>query len=178
MTDVAPSAQHAPSIAAKLRTARERTGLTIPQAAGAASLIPSYLASLEDGRRRPLPAEVDRLSRAYGADLSDLLPARRAVEIDVVTGEMGIDGETRRVRDLTDDHQVYATYLFLLCAVRGAQPGESIALRSSDVELLVSVLGEDPDTVEQRLVRLMGCTVPEASLLRRVLLRHRPVTAR
>ena len=110
------------------------------------------------------------LSEAYGVDLSGLLPARRPVEVDVETGQMRIDSAARRVRDLTDDHQVYAAYLFLLCTARGAAPGERVRLRSSDVELLVSVLGQEPRTVEQRLVSLMGCTPEEASLLSGVLL--------
>jgi transcriptional regulator with XRE-family HTH domain len=166
------------SIAAQLRAARERAGLTLEQASVETSLLRSYLSALEDGRRRPLPSELERLSAAYSADLSDLLPARRPLQVDVTTGQMRIDDAAQRVRDLTDDHQVYATYLFLLCTARGAQPGERIRLRSSDVELLTSVLGTDPATVEERLVTLMGCTVEEASLLSGVLLTAGTVPAR
>ena len=170
MTVATRSTQQSPSIAERLRLAREHAGLTLDQASGATSLLRSYLSALEDGRRRPLPAELERLSAAYGQDLSGLLPARRPLQVDVATGQMRIDDAAQRVRDLTDDHQVYATYLFLLCAARGAQPGERIRLRSSDVELLTAVLGTDPATVEDRLVTLMGCTVEEASLLSGVLL--------
>jgi transcriptional regulator with XRE-family HTH domain len=170
MTAVSRSAQRTPSIADRLRAARESAGLTLEQASVQTSLLRSYLTALEDGRRRPLPAELERLSSAYGTDLSDLLPARRPVEVDVASGQMRIDDAARRVRDLTDDHQVYATYLFLLCTARGAQPGERIRLRSSDVELLTSVLGSDAATVEERLVNLMGCSAEEATLLSGVLL--------
>lgn len=169
MTVVSHRTEQAP-IADRLRAAREQSGLSLEQAATATSLLRSYLAALEDGRRRPLPAELERLSNAYGADLTGLLPARRPVEVDVETGQMRIDSAARRVRDLTDDHQVYAAYLFLLCTARGAAPGERVRLRSSDVELLVSVLGQEPRTVEQRLVSLMGCTPEEATLLSGVLL--------
>ena len=162
--------QQTPSIADRLRTAREHAGLTLEQASVETSLLRSYLAALEDGRRRPLPAELERLSATYGADLTGLLPARRPLQVDVTTGQMRMDAAARRVRDLTDDHQVYATYLFLLCTARGAQPGERIRLRRSDVELLTSVLGQEPTTVEERLVTLMGCSKEEASLLSGVLL--------
>jgi transcriptional regulator with XRE-family HTH domain len=177
MTASPAPTQQTPSIADRLRTARESAGLTLDEASVQTALLRSYVSALEDGRRRPLPSELERLSAAYGTDLSDLLPARRPVEVDVTTGQIRIDDAARRVRDLTDDHQVYATYLFLLCAARGAQPGERLRLRSSDIELLVSVFGSDPVTVEKRLVSLMGCTAEEASLLSGVLLSDGTVPA-
>jgi transcriptional regulator with XRE-family HTH domain len=170
MTASSAPVQQTPSIGDQLRAAREHAGLSLEQASAQTSLLRSYVSALEDGRRRPLPAELERLSAAYGTDLSGLLPARRPVEVDVATGQMRIDAAEQRVRDLTDDHQVYATYLFLLCTARGAQPGERIRLRASDVELLTSVLGSDPVTVEERLVNLMGCSAEEAALLSGVLL--------
>ena len=162
------------SVAERLRDVRERACLTLDAAAHATGLLRSYLVALEGGRRRPLPGEVARLSRAYGADLSDLLPARRAVEVE--DGRITVAGQSRVLRDAADEREVYAAYLFLLYAVRGAAPGQRVPLRSSDVELLMQVVGEDAETIEQRLVSLMGCTAPEASMLRTVLLRHRALT--
>ena len=163
------------SVGQRLRDAREGAGLTLDAAAGATGLLRSYLAALEAGRRRPLPREVARLGEAYGADLSDLLPARRPVEVEA--GRITVAGQSRRLRDAADDREVYAAYLFLLYAVRGAAPGQRIPLRSSDVELLMQVVGEDAETIEQRLVHLMGCPPGEATRLRSVLLRHRALTA-
>ena len=159
----------------RLQEAREHAGLTLDDAAGATGLLRSYLAALEGGRRRPLPREVERLGSAYGADLSDLLPTRRPVEVE--DGRITVDGRSRRLRDAADDREVYAAYLFLLYAVRGAAPGDRIPLRSSDVERLLSVVGDDEVTIERRLVELMGCTPQEASRLGGVLLRHRAITA-
>ena len=176
MTQTLTTSQQQP-VAQRLFAARERAGLSLDDAAAATGLLRSYLASLEDGRRRPLPGEVERLSRAYAVDLSDLLPARRPLQVDRDAGTIALDGHERRVGDLTDDREVYAAYLFLLCSVRGARPGERVPLRSSDVELLVRVLGEDAETIERRLVHLMGCSSDEASMLRTVLLRHRALTA-
>jgi transcriptional regulator with XRE-family HTH domain len=174
MTQTIAEPQSSP-VADRLRDARERAGLTLDQAAGATGLLRSYVAALEAGRRRPLPREVDRLAAAYGTDLSDLLPARRPVEVDA--GRITVAGQSRELRDAADDREVYAAYLFLLYAVRGAAPGQRIPLRSSDVELLMQVVGDDAETIEHRLVRLMGCTPKEATRLRSVLLRHRAVTA-
>lgn len=173
-TSVRPQPSSTP-VPDRLRDARERAGLTLDAAATATGLLRSYLAGLEAGRRRPLPREVDRLGVAYGADLSDLLPARRPVEVDA--GRITVAGRSRRLRDAADDREVYAAYLFLLYAVRGAEPGQRVPLRSSDVELLMQVVGDDADTIEQRLVQLMGCTPEEATRLGGVLLRHRALTA-
>ena len=166
--------QQSTSVAARLLEARERADLTLAAAASATGLLPSYVKALEDGRRRPLPAEVDRLAHAYGADLADLLPARRPVEVDA--RRVSVAGQSRELRDAADEREVYAAYLFLLYAVRGAAPGERVRLRASDVELLSQVVGDDADTIERRLVELMGCTPSEATMLRSVLLRHRALT--
>lgn len=169
--------QQTSSVAERLSDARERAGLTLEDAARATGLLRSYVAALEAGRRRPLPREVDRLSSAYEVDLSDLLPARRPVEVDAEARRITVGGHQRTLREAANDREVYAAYMFLLYAVRGAAPGQRIPLRSSDVELLMQVVGEDADTIERRLVRLMGCTPDEATRLGRVLLRHRSVTA-
>lgn len=175
MTQTLADPQSSPPVSERLRDARERAGLTLDQAAGATGLLRSYVAALEAGRRRPLPREVDRLAGAYGTDLSDLLPARRPVEVDA--GRISVAGQSRALRDAADDREVYAAYLFLLYAVRGAAPGEHLPLRSGDVDLLMSLVGHDAATTERRLVALMGCTPEEASLLHRVLVRHRALTA-
>ena len=175
MTQTLASPQQSPSVSERLLDARERAGLSLDQAAGATGLLRSYVAALEAGRRRPLPREVDRLAQAYGTDLSDLLPARRPVQVDA--GRISIAGRSRALQDAADDREVYAAYLFLLYAVRGAAPGQRIPLRSSDVELLMQVVGDDAETIELRLVRLMGCTPEEATRLGSVLLRHRALTA-
>ncbi len=160
------------SVAERLHAARAQAGMSLDDASSTTGLLRSYLAALEAGRRRPLPAEVDRLARAYGADLSDLLPARRPVEVDAE--RISVAGQSRQLRDAADEREVYAAYLFLLYAVRGAAPGQRIALRSSDIALLKQVVGEDAETIEQRLVQLMGCTPDEATMLRGVLVDHRP----
>lgn len=178
MTQTFAEPQQPPSsVSERLREVRQRAGLTLDEAASATGLLRSYLTALEAGRRRPLPGEVDRLAGAYGTDLSDLLPARRPVEVDAAAGRITVDGRERRLRDAADEREVYAAYLFLLYAVRGAAPGQRIPLRSSDVELLMQVVGDDAETIERRLVQLMGCTPDEATRLGGVLLRHRALTA-
>ena len=177
MTQTTIRQEQGSAVAERLRAARQSAGLTLDDAAAATGLLRSYLVALETDRRRPLPREVDRLSGAYGEDLSDLLPPRSPVQVDSTTGHMALAGQARRVRDLSDEREVYASYLFLLHVARGARAGDRLALRASDVERLMAVVGEDAVTIERRLVELMGCTPQEASLLGQTLLSHRTTAA-
>jgi hypothetical protein len=83
----------------------------------------------------------------------------------------------RRVDDPSQPNQVYGAYLALLYAVRGAKPGEQLPLRAADLEALLLLVGDDPETIEKRLIALMGCTGDEAKVLGGILLRHRRKTA-
>ena len=104
-------------------------------------------------------------------------PQRTPVLLDATTGRLRMGAAERPVQDPSDRDQVYSAYLSLLYAVRGARRGKELPLRAADLDALLAIVGDDPETIEQRLVQLMGCTVEEASLLRRVLLRHRALTA-
>ena len=114
----------------------------------------------------------DDSPRPYG------VPAQRTpVEFDADTGHLRIGSHARPVPDAGESSQVYRAYLSLLYAVRGAQPSEQLSLRSADIEALLLIVGDDPETIEQRLIGLMGCTADEAAAVSRVLLRHRKLTA-
>lgn len=177
MTSASGNAAGPGTPASRLQQARAAAGLPLEAAAAAASLDSALLDDLERGRRRPRPAELERLSAAYGVDLSDVLPPRRPVEYDRGTGLLVLDGvRQRRVKEAAGEG-VHVAYLALLYTVRGARPGQPIRLRTSDVEALIAVVGDDPAHMEQRLVELMGSTREEASLLRRLLVRHRPCPA-
>ena len=104
-------------------------------------------------------------------------PARTPVLLDAATGRLRMGAAERPVEDPSDRDQVYGAYLSLLYAVRGARRGKELPLREADLDALLAIVGDDPERIEQRLVELMGCTAEEASLLRRVLLRHRALTA-
>jgi len=166
-----------PALGEQLRQARERAGLTVTSASEEAGIDATVLADLEADRRRPTPADLDRLSSALGADLTGLLPPRRPVEFHPSTGNLVIDGVRQRRVGTGSVEDVQQAYLSLLYAVRGGRRGQELPLRASDVEALLAVVGDDPDRLAQRLVELMHCTPEEAVLLRRVLLRYRTLTA-
>ena len=104
-------------------------------------------------------------------------PMRTPVLFDPGTSGLRIGEHERRVADPSEPSQVCAAYLSLLYAVRRAQPGEQLALRSADLEALRLLVGDDPETLEQRLIGLMGCSPQEARALGTLLLRSRRVTA-
>ena len=103
--------------------------------------------------------------------------SRTPVQFDVRTGDLRIGPYERHVDDPAQPEQVYGAYLSLLYAVRQARPGERLALRTADLEALLLIVGDDPATIESRLVELMGCTPAEAGVLGRLLLRQRRATA-
>lgn len=102
------------------------------------------------------------------------MPAQRTpVVFDSQIGGMRIGEHVRRVEDPAEPTQLYGAYLSLLYAVRGAKPGEQLSLRAADLEALLLIVGDDPETIEKRLIGLMGCSADEAKLLGGILLRHR-----
>ena len=106
------------------------------------------------------------------------MPAQRTpVVFDRDTGGLRIGEHVRRVKDPSEPTQVYSAYLALLYAVRGAKPGEQLSLRAADLEALLLIVGDDPETIEKRLIDLMGCSADEAKVLGGILLRHRKKTA-
>lgn len=102
---------------------------------------------------------------------------RTPVVFDSAAGALRIGPYERRIDDPDSPDQVYGAYLSLLYAVRAARPGERLSLRSADLEALLLLVGDDPATIESRLVELMGCTPEEAGRLAGILLRHRRMTA-
>jgi hypothetical protein len=92
---------------------------------------------------------------------------RTPVVFDPESKRLRIDEHVRRVDDPSQPNQVYGAYLALLYAVRGAKPGEQLPLRTADLEALLLLVGDDPETIEKRLIALMGCTADEAEGPRR-----------
>jgi hypothetical protein len=100
-------------------------------------------------------------------------PQRTPVQFDPTTGGLRIGEHERRIDDPSVPTQVYSAYLSLLHAVRGTKPGTKLPLRTADLEALLLIVGDDPETIEENLVGLMGLTAEEATVLGGLLLRHR-----
>jgi transcriptional regulator with XRE-family HTH domain len=145
-----------------LRAARKRRGWKRKEAAVHAGTTAEKLRAYERGMRR-IPAEVcTRLAECYGDDLLAHIPQRDPLDVSTLTAVSGED-ET-----LTD-------FVQLVRRLRRAKPGEPLPLRATDVAALASALDADPETIEQRIVDVLGCSREEARALHRELLRRRVV---
>lgn len=66
---------HIPGLGAKLRAARENSGLSQVEAGAASGVHHVSIAQYETDKRTPTLAVVMRLAAAYGVTVADLLPA-------------------------------------------------------------------------------------------------------
>jgi transcriptional regulator with XRE-family HTH domain len=145
-----------------LRAARKRRGWKRKQAAARAGTTAEKLRAYERGTRG-IPAEVcTRLAECYGDDLLAHIPHREPLDVSVLTADSGED-ET-----LTD-------FVHLVRRLRRAKPGEPMPLRAADVAALASALDADAETIEHRIMDVLGCSSEEARSLHRELLRRRVV---
>ena len=92
-----------------------------------------------------------------------------------------VDDHGRTLR--TGEHEVtvldgddpLASYLSMIYAARGIRPGEPLALRDADLNVLAGLVGHDPDQVERRLIELMQISPDEARIIRTLLFKRRTV---
>ncbi len=145
-----------------LRRARRGLGLRRNAAAARLGVSPRLLIAWERGTLRVPDDAAATLSEFYGEHLTKLVPERVPVSVDL--GRIAV-GSTIKVLASTAHDDVLAAYVELLRAVRSAKPGASVALRTSDLEVLAATIGTDVDDVEGRIVQLMRCTASEARTL-------------
>jgi len=113
-----------------------------------------------------------RLAECYGDDLTAHVPLRVPVQVEE---RWMVAGDAARALPARSDAEVLRTYVELLVRLRGAKPGQPLALRGSDLAALATALGEDPAAVEARIVQLLGCSREEAARLRSELLRRKVI---
>ncbi len=145
-----------------LRAARKRRGWKRKQAAARAGTTAEKLRAYERGTRR-IPAEVcARLADCYGEHLIAHITPREPLDVSAVTAAGGED-------------DTLADFVYLVRRLRRAKAGEPLPLRAADVAALASALDADPETIELRIMDVLGCSPEEASSLHRELLRRRIV---
>jgi hypothetical protein len=114
------------------------------------------LAEVEAGRRPLLDTHISVLVEAYGLRPSN--PRSRRTELVVDRGEVlaGSAGGGRAGNREGWTVDVLCRYLGLVYVLRRRTPGEDLALRQADLDVLADVLGARHAVVEERLVRLMA----------------------
>jgi hypothetical protein len=113
------------------------------------------LAEVEAGGRPLLDAHISVLVEAYGLRPSNPRSRRTELVVDRFEALGSAAGAGPANRDgWTVD--VLCRYLGLVYVLRRRTPGEDLALRQADLDVLADVLGVAHATVEERLVRLMA----------------------
>jgi transcriptional regulator with XRE-family HTH domain len=142
-----------------LRAARKRRGWKRRDAAARVGITTAELRAFERGDLS-VPTEVcGRLVDCYGDDLQ--VPMRTPVAVaDLASGS---------------EHETLTDYVRIVQRLRNAKPGEPLSLRADDLAALAAALDQDPETVEQAIMELLGCSRAEARTLHRELLRRKVV---
>jgi transcriptional regulator with XRE-family HTH domain len=158
-------------LGALLRSARKRSGMTRRQAAAAAGTTPGKLRSYERGDKT-VPARVcAQLAECYGDDLTAHVPLR--MPLQVAGRHLQIGAARHPVGSHPDD--VLAGYVDIVHRLRDSEPGDPLALRSTDIVALAGALGVDRDEIEARIAEVLGCSRAEARHLHGELLRRKVI---
>lgn len=156
-----------------LHAARTMIGLQEQEAADALGISVRKLRHWEEGRKAPDAAMAAAIGKAYGLDLGGNLPPRVPIVFDTEIGGIVIaDRVVPYVPGLTDNDDFLEGYVRVVRELRGVDPDTPIQLRSSDIQVLATVLDLTDDDLEDRLAFWMG--QPAGSM---VGVRHRLVLA-
>lgn len=156
-----------------LEAARTMIGLTEQEAADALGISVRKLRHWEQGRKAPAPDMADAIGAAYGLDLGGNLPPRVPILFDVDAGGIVIaDRVVPYIPGLTDNDDFLEGYVKVVRELRGLEPDTPIQLRSTDIQVLATVLDLTDDDLEDRLAFWMG--QPAGSMIG---VRHRLVLA-
>ncbi len=133
------------------------------------------LRSFERGTSTPSAEVRCRLATALAVDPEVLVPARSAVVVE--SGALIVNGQSRPLHT-GDTEEILREYLAVLYAMRHPRPGSEVPLREHDVAALAAALGPDadPETIETRLIELMGVTREQAARMWSIISKRRVAT--
>ena len=155
-----------------LRAGRKRRGWKRKHAAAMVRISPDQLRAYEAGSAT-IPADVCALlAECYGEDLTAHVPLRVAPELDGTT--LTVAGVEQSLADASAE-TVVAGYVDVVQRLRRTKPGEPLPLRTADLTVIAAVLETDAESIEQKIIDVLGCTRAEARSLHRELLRRRVV---
>jgi transcriptional regulator with XRE-family HTH domain len=154
-----------------LRDARKRRGLSRKRAAEMAGISAGKLRRYELGDKAVPAGICARLAECYGDDLSAHVPLRVPPEIG--DRRIVVGGVEQTVGPDVED--VLAGFVEIVQRLRDAEPGEPLALRTTDIVALAGALGRDRDEIEQRIADALGCSRTVARKLHSDLLRRKVI---
>lgn len=150
-TDLIPELLVPPRrLGALLASTRIERGLSLAEAADAlgdgwGSL---DLLEVEAGRRPVSDSQILNLTSLYGIGTTDLVPARSRLVVDMQERTLAAAGRTVELgRGRISRRQVLGRYLAMICAMRGIEPGEPLALRRDDLDVLAMLFSTTPEQI-------------------------------
>jgi transcriptional regulator with XRE-family HTH domain len=149
-----------------LEAARGRAGLSQRRLARASRLSSRRIASLERGDDVPTEAELGALAHGCNVSVFDLLPPGYSLRVLVHDTPDG-------AREVAGAHALEALlqeYLSMVVEMRSGRPVTAPSLRHEDLVELAASLGDTPESIEARLVALLGADSDDAAAIRSMIL--------
>jgi transcriptional regulator with XRE-family HTH domain len=153
-----------------LRHVRKQQGLSRGAAARSAGLTRRELAQYERGKVQVPESDLWCLAGSCGVDVSELLPRREPLRLSPDLSTISTGDTVRHLRGPAQPDGVLREYLAMIYELRNLPPGSPVPLRQPDLTALADALGGTPDTIEHRLVELIGASPEEAAHLRAMIL--------
>ncbi|HSO94993.1 MAG TPA: helix-turn-helix domain-containing protein [Acidimicrobiia bacterium] len=153
-----------------LRQVRKQQGLSRGAAARSAGLTRRELAQYERGKVQVPESDLWCLAGSCGVDVSELLPRREPLHVSPDLSTISTGDTIRHLRGPAEPDGVLREYLAMIYELRNLPPGTPVPLRQPDLAALADALGGTPDTIEHRLVELLGASPEEAARLRSMIL--------
>ena len=138
-----------------MRGVRRERGLKLRHVAGG-GLRWRDIRAIERGEYTLEPILVGELAGRYGAELSDLFPAREPVLV-MATGTIAAGGMDESFTP-GDVESLLKSYLTLIRRLRGANPDDAIVLRREDLIDIADQLQRPRPEIVDRVAVLLGAT--------------------
>ncbi len=140
-----------------LEAARTMIGLCQQEAADAIGVSLRRLRRWEQGSERPARHMATRIAEAYGLEADAQLPSRTPIVFDTDAGGVIVSGHTiPYIPGVTPNDDFLGRYTATVRDLRGIQPDTPIQLRSTDIDVLATLLDLRDEALEDRIASWTG----------------------
>src|SRR5450759_4278013 len=153
-----------------LRHVRKQQGLSRGAAARSAGLTRRELAQYERGKVEVPESDLWCLAGSCGVDVSELLPRREPLRVSPDLSTISTGDTIRHLRGPAEPDGLLRDYLAMIYELRNLPLGSPVPLRQPDLTALADALGGTPDSIEHRLVEIIGASTEEAARIRAMIL--------
>ncbi|HEY5165550.1 MAG TPA: helix-turn-helix domain-containing protein, partial [Acidimicrobiia bacterium] len=153
-----------------LRHVRKQQGLSRGAAARSAGLTRRELAHYERGKVEVPESDLWCLAGSCGVDVSELLPRREPLRVSPDLSTISTGDTIRHLRGPAEPDGLLREYLAMIYELRNLPLGSPVPLRQPDLTALADALGGTPDSIEHRLIEIIGASPEEAARIRAMIL--------